>query len=764
MSQTHYFCPLYSSARCELSVCCGSCYSSFDSYRCHIYCFHRSLVDSFDSDSVIPSNIDNNDSYIQPDANNQSDHIEDPDSFIYRDEECDETDDLINNFDPISFTTIDEKCSFDILLKLYTHFLLELREYHLLPQKVVQLISSNISNLLEVILKLIKTKQSASVLTVVDLETIFTHCQKHFNYELPIEIVLNTSEDHAYYIPLKISLSHLLHSGELLDAINNNTQSLIIQSNKDNDLILSNRQCRSIKSNTSNRKNSDFLLLKLYSDGIGITNPIGPKKDSHKFTCFYFLLDDLPNVLRSQVNLIGLHCIAYTKHLKDKDSRDVLMNVLIQDFNQLQTQGITVPCISSRLYFSFSFLCGDNLASNELGGFQKNFNSGHFCRHCLITYEQRLIPLTDISFVPRTHLRHDLIVDRIVSNNDGQTLFGVSGDSWFRNLIGFHPTESLPPDLMHDTAEGVCPLIISALLKEAVQQRILTYAQIERRTSSFIFGFYDSSNKPPPAKKQHVFHSNITGSANEDIDGATLALFQHNDNIQIFPRIKDRVKFVDLRTKLISNLIEQDEKNSENTSNLFDLTLPLVSFKSVGVSKENDTSTSSSSNEDLQLNSDNNQIVDSDPSSLNGSDDNDNTCITVLLPADYEGPNLTMRMQQYVDDNNLSKFFPHTAMRSELLTLLYPTNDEYKTMAKFIVKKLCVPASLVHESIKFKRERERERKPLQMSNSLVQLKQEKYGKGKTNGRPKKKSTILQAERRVNDVSMINVADKRNENL
>ncbi|CAF4693868.1 unnamed protein product, partial [Rotaria socialis] len=27
----------------------------------------------------------------------------------------------------------------------------------------------------------------------------------------------------------------------------------------------------------------------------------------------------------------------------------------------------------------------------------------------------------------------------------------------------------------------------------------------------------------------------------------------------------------------------------------------------------------------------------------------------------------------------------------------------------------------------------------------------KYGKGKTNGRPKKKSTILQAERRVNDV-------------
>ena len=59
------------------------------------------------------------------------------------------------------------------------------------------------------------------------------------------------------------------------------------------------------------------------------------------------------------------------------------------------------------------------------------------------------------------------------------------------------------------------PLIITALLKEAIQQRLLTYAEIEQRTSSFVYGFYDASNKPPPIKKQQLAHSNVAGSASQ---------------------------------------------------------------------------------------------------------------------------------------------------------------------------------------------------------------------------------------------------------
>ena len=135
-------------------------------------------------------------------------------------------------------------------------------------------------------------------------------------------------------------------------------------------------------------------------------------------------------------------------------SRTIVMNVLVEDLNKIQTEGITIPCLSGRIYFVFSSIFGDNLASNEVGGFQKSFNSGSFCRYCFITYEQKHIPLTDISFVRRTRLRHDTIVSQVLLNNSREIVQGVRSPSWSTDLIGFHPSESLPPDVMHDFAEG----------------------------------------------------------------------------------------------------------------------------------------------------------------------------------------------------------------------------------------------------------------------------------------------------------------------
>ncbi|CAF3626221.1 unnamed protein product [Rotaria socialis] len=173
-------------------------------------------------------------------------------------------------------------------------------------------------------------------------------------------------------------------------------------------------------------------------------------------------------------------------------------------------------------------------------------------------------------------------------------------------------------------------------------------------------------------------------------------------------------------------------------------------------------------------------MTDPDPSSniVCFGDDNDDALTKVTLPIDYEVPQLTMRMQHYIDDNNISKFNPHKTLRGELLSILfddvttshqliYLTNNEYITMAECIVKKLCIASSLVHQSIRdwresIKQKFKRERKPLQMVNNFVHAKQDKYGK--TKGHPKQKNAILQAERNIKDAPMINLADKQNENL
>ncbi|CAF5226475.1 unnamed protein product, partial [Rotaria magnacalcarata] len=44
------------------------------------------------------------------------------------------------------------------------------------------------------------------------------------------------------------------------------------------------------------------------------------------------------------------------------------------------------------------------------------------------------------------------------------------------------------------------------------------------------------------------------------------------------------------------------------------------------------------------------------------------------------------------------------------------------------------------------------------------IKQDKYGNGKTGGRQKRKSMIEQAERRIDDIPIINLADQENASL
>ncbi|CAF1957432.1 unnamed protein product [Rotaria magnacalcarata] len=782
MSETYYFCPLcitanvfqtYSSLfkhireyhrddpsfgiRCELTVFCGFRYSTFDSYRRHIYRCHRSLIDSSDdSKNNISSGIDDihfmEDFSSDASFNDESSIADNSDSSIYVDEEVDEMEYNFLNMNPITVPVKEDKLSLKEFAEFYTRVLLELREYHLLPQKIVQCISSFISTLLDMTFKLIKIKTSTSAfIPTNDLDIVFAQvisiinsiskneyqflkqCKNFFNYEAPTEIILNKNEERAYYIPLKQSIRTMLQNETLLKSITDNINSFSNYVAKDKDLILSNRQGCCIKSNMSRRENSNVLLLKLYTDGISVTNPIGAKRDFHKFTCFYYLLDDMPETMRSKVNSIGLFCMCYSKHLNDQNNAKILMDVLVNDLNNLQNEGITIACPSSRIYLVFSTVSADNLGANEVGGFQKTFSSGSFCRHCLITHEQRLIPLTDISFVPRTKLKHDMVLSQVIENNDDKIIQGVKCCSWFKNLVGFHPTESLPPDLMHDVAEGLCPLIITALLKEAIQQRILSYAQIEERTSSFNFGFNDLSNKPPPIKKQHLTNSNVI----------------------------DRVKFVDQRTKLIESFKEHDPDTDEITDVTHHHDLP--DSPVLLAAEENQ----------------NGQTRDDISSNIDCNENND-LHVESRLPTDYTGPILTTRIQYYIDQNNLSKFNPHTTLRGEILSLLfddvtktynllYPNHDEYMIMAKSIVEKLSTPSALAceatkewHESIKQKFKRER--RPLQMDNKLVKLKQTKYNHGKENGRPKRKSVVAQAQRRTNDIPFINLNDRQNENL
>ncbi|CAF1079628.1 unnamed protein product [Adineta steineri] len=74
------------------------------------------------------------------------------------------------------------------------------------------------------------------------------------------------------------------------------------------------------------RIDDDSLLFQLYIDDIGLTNPIGAKKDKHKMTMIYFSLEDVPDQYRLQLKNIHLLGICDVSRLKIKLFRQLYAN------------------------------------------------------------------------------------------------------------------------------------------------------------------------------------------------------------------------------------------------------------------------------------------------------------------------------------------------------------------------------------------------------------------------------------------------------
>ncbi|CAF3158929.1 unnamed protein product [Rotaria sp. Silwood2] len=152
--------------------------------------------------------------------------------------------------------------------------------------------------------------------------------------------------------------------------------------------LLELREQHLLSQNIVSSLTSSFSLLfniVLYSNEVSVTNPIGPKKDEQKLLLFYYMLDDLLPIIRSLLNSIGLIGICLSKFLTNPSHRHIYFESMTNDLNELQTKGFTLSTCTGRLYFAFDLMATDNLAANDLGGFQKNFNNGHFCRMCYVS-------------------------------------------------------------------------------------------------------------------------------------------------------------------------------------------------------------------------------------------------------------------------------------------------------------------------------------------------------------------------------------------
>ena len=69
----------------------------------------------------------------------------------------------------------------------------------------------------------------------------------------------------------------------------------------------------------------------------------------------------------------------------------------------------------------------------------------------------------------------------------------------------FHVIGGMPPDAMHDILEGVLHYSVKETLKNLIfEKNLITIDELNRRISSFDYGYHNDSNKPATIQRSRL--------------------------------------------------------------------------------------------------------------------------------------------------------------------------------------------------------------------------------------------------------------------
>lgn len=351
---------------CDLNQTCGILYRSFSGYKAHVYRHHQSELYPLPQQSTNTiSNID----LLKQHAIDNPVMLNSMDCHV--DEESDTSDDdqfeLTGDDEPDS-NGVEEffgmhhgegsnEVTIEDVVRSFVLFIVQLREEFWLPKNAMNMITDYIRMLIEVVQTLLRTSathcyaseslsdvaSNMQAIRMIDLKIVESlmsdicqrfsdvtkneyrfgqTCQELLGYDSPVEIVIgdaNTNErsETAYFIPIERTLTRMLSDDQILLRVLDNIDQERNSVATDDDLLFSFRH-----RNFGSRIDDNSLLIQLFLDDIGVTNPIGSKKDSQKLTMVYFSLEDVPDGYRSKLHFIQLLAVCKSKSLKVTPSNE----------------------------------------------------------------------------------------------------------------------------------------------------------------------------------------------------------------------------------------------------------------------------------------------------------------------------------------------------------------------------------------------------------------------------------------------------------
>ncbi len=141
------------------------------------------------------------------------------------------------------------------------------------------------------------------------------------------------------------------------------------------------------KENTFLSEEELRLSLLLYCDDFEICNPLGTSRKKHKVTAVYWVLADIPCVLRSALSSIYLAVLCKADDVK-KFGYPQVLEPLLNDLKSFKENGLFVPCLGKTVKGTVFSVIADNLGAHSVGGFVESFSGSYFCRFCVAERSQ----------------------------------------------------------------------------------------------------------------------------------------------------------------------------------------------------------------------------------------------------------------------------------------------------------------------------------------------------------------------------------------
>lgn len=134
----------------------------------------------------------------------------------------------------------------------------------------------------------------------------------------------------------------------------------------------------------------------------------------------------------------------------------------MNEINILENEGINIKTQDGNfhIYFILGIVLGDNLGLNSLLEISKSFSANYFCRFCKSSKASTKLMLEeDLSLLRNTQNYSD----DVASMNFLET--GIYQESLLNQVTGFHVTQNLSVDIMHDLFEGDCHYDLCHIIK-----------------------------------------------------------------------------------------------------------------------------------------------------------------------------------------------------------------------------------------------------------------------------------------------------------